>query len=88
MRDKRVMPGFPPKADKSPRSVMECDSVFLKWDFPRKNQNRTKNECPRGERNGNFRYGPWTRESIKTRQTMRAKIREIKALLKAATQSH
>jgi hypothetical protein len=38
---------------------------------------------PRGNRNGNFKYGLWTRESLETRETARAKIREIRAFLRA-----
>ena len=37
---------------------------------------------PRGKRNGNFRHGGWrTRESL--REAMRAKVREIRGLLRA-----
>src|SRR5262249_41739962 len=36
---------------------------------------------PRGARNGNFKNGLWTRESIEVRKAMRAKVREIRALL-------
>src|SRR3954452_23723488 len=38
---------------------------------------------PRGDRNGNFKHGLWTRESIATRRSTRAKVREIRALLQA-----
>jgi hypothetical protein len=38
---------------------------------------------PRGDRNGNFRHGLWTRESLETRKTARAKVREIRALLRS-----
>ena len=32
---------------------------------------------PRGERNGNFRHGGWTRERVNLREAMRAKVREM-----------
>src|ERR1700720_1285093 len=38
---------------------------------------------PRGDRNGNFQHGLWTRESIEMRKATRAKIREIKSYLQA-----
>ena len=38
---------------------------------------------PRGKRNGNFRHGGWTRESVNLREAMRAKVREIRGLLRA-----
>jgi hypothetical protein len=38
---------------------------------------------PRGARNGNFKHGLWTRESVATGRAVRAKGREIKALLHA-----
>jgi len=38
---------------------------------------------PRGDRNGNFQHGLWTRESIEMRKITRAKIREIKSYLQA-----
>ena len=37
---------------------------------------------PRGDRNGNFKRGLWTRESLEMRKTTRAKVREIRAFLK------
>jgi hypothetical protein len=40
---------------------------------------------PRGHRNGNYRHGIWTRESVEIRKNMRAKIRELKAYLRANT---
>jgi hypothetical protein len=39
---------------------------------------------PLGNRNGNFKHGLYTREAKTTRRVMRAKIREIKALVQAA----
>ena len=42
---------------------------------------------PRGERNGNFKQGLWTGEAVATRRAMRAKIREIKALLQTSRRS-
>jgi glucans biosynthesis protein len=36
---------------------------------------------PRGDHNGNFKQGLWTNEAVATRKAVRAKIREIKALL-------
>ena len=39
---------------------------------------------PRGDRNGNFKRGLYTRETKTIRMVMRAKIREIKALIQAA----
>jgi glucans biosynthesis protein len=36
---------------------------------------------PRGDRNGNFKHGLWTHESLATRQAVRVKVREIKGLL-------
>ena len=38
---------------------------------------------PRGDRNGNFKHGVWTRESVNLREAMRAKVREIRGLLRA-----
>jgi hypothetical protein len=40
---------------------------------------------PRDDRNGNFKHGLWTRESLETRKATRAKVREIRAFLKADT---
>jgi ribosomal protein L32 len=37
---------------------------------------------PMGECNGNFKHGHYTRESMEMRKTIRAKISEIKALLR------
>ena len=39
---------------------------------------------PRGNRNGNFKHGLYTRENQSIRRVMRAKVREIKALIQAA----
>jgi glucans biosynthesis protein len=41
---------------------------------------------PRGDRNGNFKYGLWTRESIEMRKATRAKVREIRAFLRTGNQ--
>jgi hypothetical protein len=38
---------------------------------------------PRGDRNGNFRHGLWTRESVASRRAVRAEMAEIKVLLRA-----
>jgi hypothetical protein len=38
---------------------------------------------PGGDRNGNFKHGLWTRESLEMRKTTRAKVREIRAFLRA-----
>jgi hypothetical protein len=38
---------------------------------------------PRGNQNGNFKHGLFTREAKTTRRVMRAKMREIKALIQA-----
>ncbi len=38
---------------------------------------------PCGDRNGNFKQGLWTCESIEMRKATRAKIREIKSYLQA-----
>jgi glucans biosynthesis protein len=38
---------------------------------------------PRGNRNGNFKHGLWTRESLEMRRTTAEKVREIRALLRA-----
>ena len=38
---------------------------------------------PRGERNGNFTHGLWTRESVEVRAAARAQIRVIRAHLQA-----
>ena len=40
--------------------------------------------APRGNRNGRFKHGRYTRENESLRRVMRAKIREIKALVQAA----
>jgi hypothetical protein len=39
---------------------------------------------PRGNRNGNFKHGLWTRESLEMRKRTRVKVREIGAFLRAA----
>jgi hypothetical protein len=39
---------------------------------------------PRGNHNGNFKHGLFTGEAKATRRVMRAKVREIKALVQAA----
>ncbi|MFY9897334.1 MAG: HGGxSTG domain-containing protein [Xanthobacteraceae bacterium] len=38
---------------------------------------------PRGNRNGNFKHGLWTRESLEMRKATQAKIHEIKSYLQA-----
>jgi hypothetical protein len=38
---------------------------------------------PRGDRNGNFKHGIWSRESVDLRKGMGAKIRELRGLLRA-----
>ena len=38
---------------------------------------------PRGERNGNFTHGLWTREKVEARRTIRARVREVRDLLQA-----
>ena len=38
---------------------------------------------PRGDRNGNFTHGLWTRESLEVRKKTRAKVREIREFLRA-----
>ena len=40
---------------------------------------------PRGERNGNYKFGVWTREEMEARTAARARIRGIRAYLKAVT---
>jgi hypothetical protein len=39
---------------------------------------------PRGDRNGNFKHGLWTGESLEIRRTTREKVREVRAFLRAA----
>jgi hypothetical protein len=39
---------------------------------------------PCGNRNGNFRHGLWTRETLEMRRTTREKVREIGAFVRAA----
>jgi hypothetical protein len=39
---------------------------------------------PRGNRNGNYKRGLYTRENQSIRRAMRTKVREIKALIQAA----
>ncbi len=39
---------------------------------------------PWGDHNGNFRHGLYTREAKTIRRVLRAKVREIKALIQAA----
>src|SRR5450759_5828644 len=39
---------------------------------------------PPGNRNGNFKHGLYTREAKTIHRAMRAKIREVKALIQAA----
>jgi hypothetical protein len=38
---------------------------------------------PRGERNGNYKHGLWTREAVEMRGTMRARMRAVRAYLDA-----
>jgi hypothetical protein len=38
---------------------------------------------PRGDRNGNFKHGLWTCVSVEMRETMRAKVRQIRTLLRS-----
>jgi hypothetical protein len=38
---------------------------------------------PRGDRNGNFKEGLWTRESVNQRKAMRERVNEVRALLRA-----
>jgi hypothetical protein len=38
---------------------------------------------PRGDRNGNFKHGLWTRDSVAARRAIRAEMAEIRALLRA-----
>ena len=38
---------------------------------------------PKGARNGNFKHGIWSRESVDFRKTMGAKVRELQGLLRA-----
>jgi len=38
---------------------------------------------PRGHRNGNFKHGLWTRETLEMRRTTRERVREIRAFLRA-----
>jgi hypothetical protein len=38
---------------------------------------------PRGDRNGNFKEGLWTRESVDLRKAIRARVKEVRALLRA-----
>ena len=40
---------------------------------------------PRGNRNGNYKHGIWTRENVARRRAARAKIREVNALLRDAS---
>jgi hypothetical protein len=39
---------------------------------------------PRGEFNGNYKHGLWTREEVDKRSTARARMRGIRAYLKGA----
>ena len=39
---------------------------------------------PRGDRNGNFKHGLYTREELAMRSDLRAQVQEIKALVQAA----
>ena len=39
---------------------------------------------PRGDGNGNFKHGLYTRENQSIRRVMRAKVREIRVLVQAA----
>jgi hypothetical protein len=39
---------------------------------------------PRGDRNGNFKHGLWTRKSVAERRAVRAEMGEIRALLRSA----
>jgi hypothetical protein len=39
---------------------------------------------PRGDGNGNFKHGLYARENQSIRRGMRAKVREIRALVQAA----
>jgi hypothetical protein len=37
---------------------------------------------PRGERNGNYKFGLWTREAVDMRQRMRRRMRGIRTFLR------
>jgi glucans biosynthesis protein len=37
---------------------------------------------PQGERNGNYKFGLWTREAVEIRRSMRRKMRGIRAFLR------
>jgi hypothetical protein len=39
---------------------------------------------PRGRRNGNFKHGRCTRENVELRKAMRAKVRDVRGLLRVA----
>ena len=39
---------------------------------------------PRRDRNGNFKHGLWTRESVATRKVIRAEIAGTRALLRSS----
>jgi hypothetical protein len=39
---------------------------------------------PRGNRNGNFKHGLYTREGVAMRRDLRAQVQKIKALVQAA----
>jgi hypothetical protein len=38
---------------------------------------------PKADRNGNFKHGLWSRESVELRKAMGAKVRELRGLLRA-----
>jgi hypothetical protein len=38
---------------------------------------------PRGQRNGNFKSGLWMRENIEDRKRIRARVGEVRALLRS-----
>ena len=38
---------------------------------------------PRGDRNGNFKHGLWTRENVAARRAVRAEMAEIGVVLRA-----
>ena len=40
---------------------------------------------PRGDRNGNFKHGLWTRENVAARRAVRAEMAEIGVVLRAAS---
>jgi hypothetical protein len=74
-----------PRCGATTRSGRECRSPVVRGKARCRMHGGAKGSGgPRGDRNGNFKQGLWTRESMAARRAVRAEMEEIRALLRAA----